>query len=276
LLNKTSGWISNILGGWQLGVIYNGQSGQPFSIVAGDMQYGISSGLSSGCNAFSGIPIFASTSTIGGGANCQSGLSLPDVVSPLWTTPKGKLERNGPDGNSTYYGNPSPFATIIDPQCNTPSLIGRSAMSDPAGLTYQSCQLRALVLKVPHGTPGAFLTQEVDSGATPVLIMLQNPMPGKQGNLGAQTMRQPGRFYLDANLAKTFMFAERRGVQIRIDATNVLNHPTPADLYFSLGPGGGFNDQSNATLSSFSSGCVGNGNAFCGRQVQFGIRMINN
>jgi hypothetical protein len=137
------------------------------------------------------------------------------------------------------------------------------------------------VLKVPAGTPGAFYSSEVDSGATPVLVMLQNPMPGKQGSLGAQTLRQPGRTYLDANLAKAFMFTERRGIQIRIDATNVLNHPTPSDLYFSLGPGGSFNDQTNAAQSALSSGCFsGNinipGNAFCGRQVQFGIRMINN
>jgi hypothetical protein len=271
LLSKAPGWMNAVLGGWQMGIIFNAQSGQPFSIFAGDMLYGISNGVSSGCNAFTG--------SLGvTGTGCVSGLSFPDVVSSLWSNPTGKIRRNGPDGTTTYYGNPSPFATITDPQCS--NAVGRSAMSDPSGLNFAQCSLKALVLKVAPGTPGAFYSSEVDSGATPVLIMLQNPMPGKQGTLGAQTLRQPGRTYLDANLSKTFMFTETRGVQIRIDATNVLNRPTPADMYFSLGPGGSFNDQTNAEQSALSNGCfAGNinipGNAFCGRQVQFGIRMIN-
>jgi hypothetical protein len=111
--------------------------------------------------------------------------------------------------------------------------------------------------------------------------MLQNPMPGKQGNMGGGTMRQPGRFYLDANLVKTFMFTETRGVQLRVDATNVLNHPTPSDVYLSLGPQGTpfetslerFNE-STAARSAIASGCLGT-NVFCGRQVQVSFRMLN-
>ena len=76
-------------------------------------------------------------------------------------------------------------------------------------------------LEGPEGTAGAFPMSATDP--TPVLIMLQNPLPGHQGSLGGGTMRQPGRFYLDANLSKTFMFTETRGIQIRVDATNVLN-----------------------------------------------------
>jgi hypothetical protein len=271
VLTNSSGILAKLVGGWQIGIIYNAQSGQPFSIFAGDMLYGQSTGTSSNCNAYSG-------SGLSGGSNCQSGLSFPDIVSPLWTTPQGHSQRNGPDGSTTYFGYPSPFATIRDPQCT--NLVGRSALSDPGGVNLQQCNLRALVMKVAPTTPGAFFADEVDSGQTPVLVMLQNPLPGKQGSLGAQTMRQPGRFYLDANLSKTFMYTERRGIQIRIDATNVLNHPTPADLYFSLGPGGTVVDQSDATTSALSSGCfAGNanvpGNAFCGRQVQFSIRMLN-
>ncbi|HEX4997619.1 MAG TPA: TonB-dependent receptor [Terriglobia bacterium] len=277
LLGKTSGILGKLLGGWQMALILNGQSGQPFSIYAGDMLYGSSSGTASNCTAFSGT-------TFGGGTNCQSGLSFPDVVSNLWTTPKGKLENNGPNGSSTYYGNPTPFALIRDPQCA--GSVGRSSTSDIGSVSggvlgtfnlQNSCSLNALVMKVAPGTPGAFPLSATDP--TPVLIMLQNPLPGHQGSLGAQTMRQPGRFYLDANLAKTFMFSERRGVQLRVDATNVLNHPQPADLYFSLGPGGTFSDQSTAALRSLANGCATQnttGIAGCGRQIQLGFRMINN
>jgi hypothetical protein len=87
------------------------------------------------------------------------------------------------------------------------------------------------------------------------------------------------------------MFSERRGVQLRVDATNVLNHPQPADLYFSLGPGGSFNDQSSGATRALANGCYNqytststaqnvtglqNGLANCGRQIQVSFRMINN
>jgi hypothetical protein len=272
LLKSSSGWVARLVGGWQLGIIYNAQSGQPFSIIAGDTLYGFSGtdGNAGGCNAFSG--------TLGvSGANCASGLSYPDIVSPLWTDISGKAKKDGPGGTTTYFGYPAPFEYIRDPQCD--NAVGRSAMTDASsafGLSGTSqCSLRALVLKVAPGTPGAFYSSEVDGGATPVLIMLQNPMPGKRGSLGAQTMRQPSRFYLDANLVKTFMFYERRGFQIRIDATNVLNHPTAPDQYFSLIGASTFaeQNQSDSQATAFSSGCVA-GNAFCGRQVQVSFRII--
>jgi hypothetical protein len=261
LLNKAPGWVGKILGGWQMGIIYNVQSGQPFSIIAGDMMYGASTSNSSNCNAYSG--------STGNTLFCGSGLVFPDVVSPLWSSPKGKTQRNGTDGSTSYFGNPSPFALIPDPQCS--NMVGYHPVSDlgrtllNGGTGVFTCDLRALVLKVPAGTPGAFPLSASDP--TPVLIMLQNPLPGKQGTLGGSTMRQPGRFYLDANLAKRFMFAERRGIEFRVDATNVLNHPTPADMFFNIGPGGTFSDQSTSALSAFASEA---------RRVQVGVRMINN
>jgi hypothetical protein len=271
-LSKAPGWLNRITGGWQMGVIYNLQSGQPMSIFAAETMFGSSAATATGCDAYSG--------TFGtGGANCASSLTFPDVVSPLWTNPQGSFRRNGSDGSSTYFGNPSPFGIISDPQCvnGTVALVADRPTLNPLST---NCNMRALVLKVPEGTPGAFPMSATDP--TPVLIMLQNPMPGRQGNLGGGTMRQPGRFYLDANLSKTFMFTETRGIQIRVDATNVLNHATPSDLYLSLGPSGdtpdsvlaGFNS-STAARSALASGCFGS-NVACGRQVQFGIRMINN
>jgi hypothetical protein len=296
-LAHAPGIVTRILGGWQMSVIFNAQSGQPFSIYAGDTLYGVSSGVAvtgnlntgGGCNAYAGTAFSPSAGT---GLNCQSGLSFPDIVSPLWTNPRGKLQKNGPGGNTTFFGNPSPFALIPDPQCTNGEYVNRNAFTDPGTFNLaNSCSLQALVMKVPAGTPGAFFASQVDSGATPVLIMLQNPLPGKQGSLGAQTMRQPARTYLDASLSKNFMFSERRGVQLRVDATNVLNHPQPADLYFSLGPGGSFNDQSSGATRALANGCYNqytststaqnvtglqNGLANCGRQIQVSFRMINN
>jgi len=38
-----------------------------------------------------------------------------------------------------------------------------------------------------------------------------------------------GRWSLDGNLAKTFQISESKSVQLRIDAINIFNHPTPID-----------------------------------------------
>ena len=54
-----------------------------------------------------------------------------------------------------------------------------------------------------------------------------NPVPGKQGNLGLTTIEGLGTIRFDANLSKTFRITESKSIQLRIDATNVLNHPTP-------------------------------------------------
>jgi hypothetical protein len=271
LLSKAPRWAHMILGGWQMGIIYNGQSGAPWSIAAGDSMYGSTTGSGAFCDAYAGAGF-------SGASNCTSGLVFPDIVSPLWTNPQGSMRRDPTDGRVTYFGNPNPFGVIADPQCSNGAVMTGLDRTGGTSLASQ-CALRALVLKVAPGTPGAFPLSPTDP--TPVLIMLQNPMPGKQGNLGGGTMRQPGRFYLDANLVKTFMFTETRGIQIRVDATNVLNRPTPSDVYLNLGPQitpvetvlERFNE-SNPARSAVASGCLGT-NVFCGRQVQFGIRMIN-
>jgi hypothetical protein len=37
----------------------------------------------------------------------------------------------------------------------------------------------------------------------------------------------PGVIRFDANLGKTFRITETKALQVRFDATNVLNHPNP-------------------------------------------------
>jgi hypothetical protein len=54
-----------------------------------------------------------------------------------------------------------------------------------------------------------------------------NPIPGRQGSLGLSTIEGLGTVKFDANISKTFRITESKSLQVRIDATNVLNHPTP-------------------------------------------------
>jgi hypothetical protein len=54
---------------------------------------------------------------------------------------------------------------------------------------------------------------------------LQNSKPGTQGNFGNNLLQLPRRQNLDANLSKTFQISESKSLQMRLDATNILNHP---------------------------------------------------
>jgi hypothetical protein len=91
------------------------------------------------------------------------------------------------------------------------------------------CGLQAVARLVQPGTPGA----TVINGQT-VQIVLQNPQPGRQGTLGQNTVENLGVIRFDANLSKTFRISETKSLQVRIDATNVLNHPTPGGPSFSI------------------------------------------
>jgi len=56
-------------------------------------------------------------------------------------------------------------------------------------------------------------------------VLLVNPQPGETGTLGLRTLLGPGRFEFDANLVKKVRIDERRELEFRADAVNVLNHP---------------------------------------------------
>jgi hypothetical protein len=61
-----------------------------------------------------------------------------------------------------------------------------------------------------------------------VVNVLVNPNPGEFGTLGHRALSYWGQFSFDANAQKTFRLTESKQLSIRIDATNVLNHPQPA------------------------------------------------
>ena len=50
-------------------------------------------------------------------------------------------------------------------------------------------------------------------------------------------MRGPGQFSLDANIQKRFRLTESKQLSLRIDTTNVLNHPTPGVPNYFVGGG---------------------------------------
>ena len=127
-------------------------------------------------------------------ANMLYAGGVPDVVGPFPSKGFGQVQWNGNYGN--FFGDR--FISVPDPQCNG---IADSLKS--------LCTLKAVA--------------DAKTGQ----ILLQNPQPGKRGTLGRQTMELPGSWAFDAAMSKTVRIAESKSLVIRVDSTNVFNHPVP-------------------------------------------------
>jgi len=163
------------------------------------------------------------------------GNGRPNIVGP-WTNPKGSVKWNGQNGE--FFS--EEYATYVDPQC--------LGVTTADGLR-DNCSLRGLAKVVPQGTSGAIPLTNGTFG----IPLLENPRPGQQGNLGAYTLSTLGRWSLDTNLSKTFKIDESKSVQFRLDAKNILNHPTPADPVGLTNAGSSFADNFGQVTSKTGS-----------------------
>ncbi|MBI4471696.1 MAG: carboxypeptidase regulatory-like domain-containing protein [Acidobacteria bacterium] len=129
-----------------------------------------------------------------GAANRLYANGTADIVGSFSSRPFGSVQWDGDYGS--YFG--ARFSQIMDPQCGLVAAELRSY-----------CTLRAVT--------------DAKTGD----ILLQNPSPGKRGTLGRQTMELPGDWRFDAAMSKTVRINETKSLQVRMDAINVFNHPTP-------------------------------------------------
>jgi hypothetical protein len=159
-------------------------------------------------NAFSGSPatISANTTLYGNGT--------PDVVGP-WNVRDGQVQWGQDIGNEnlggTYFGPVGTYQLVPDPQCAPGGILDHT---DALGYNLRTasgvCEMTALA----------------DASGR---ILLQNPLPGKRGTLGQRTITGRGAWRLDGSLSKTFQITESKQIQLRFDATNVLNHADPGN-----------------------------------------------
>jgi hypothetical protein len=146
------------------------------------------------------------------------------VATVDWKTPEGHAEWNGPNGNTgTFFGTDNYFTTR-DPQCTDTTVVAASLTT--------FCTLNALAVKAPEGAPRSFALSQ----ANPVNVVygLLNPLPGQIGTFGNRTIDSWGQFFLDANIQKSFQISESKALSIRVDATNILNHPQLATPNFAV------------------------------------------
>jgi hypothetical protein len=135
-------------------------------------------------------------------ANMLYGNGVADIVSPI-DVKAGRVAWNGQSG--TYFGSGT-LNRVTDPQC-------LEVQGTPATLTTPATGLQALCN-----------LQAVRNAATGQIVF-QNPRPGNRGTVGRQTVSLPGNWSFDAAMGKTLRLTESKSFQIRLDATNILNHP---------------------------------------------------
>jgi hypothetical protein len=163
----------------------------------------------------------------------------PDIVGP-WVKPN--LDPTWISNAGWIYGGPGQYTNFKDPQCTNNVANGVIASNPDSGTgTNQfnfgaSCTLNGLAAIVAAGTPGAYPVLDASGNPTGqfAVNVLQNSMPGTQGNFPHSKLQLPRRQTLDANLSKSFRLAEDKTLQLRIDATNVLNHPNWGEPSFNI------------------------------------------
>src|SRR6266850_6724899 len=143
------------------------------------------------------IATFSTNNNIGVNQLYNNG--TPDIVAPF-DTKSGKVQFTG--GASGSYFSRELYKQVTDPQC--------------AALTAQNLRNACTLSAIADAKTGQ--------------ILLQNPLPGTRGTLGQRAVEGPSRWRFDASLGKTVKITESKSVQIRMDATNVFNHPEPQPM----------------------------------------------
>jgi len=158
------------------------------------------------------------------------GNGVPDVVGPFDKSNKYSWVSTSTAGYLFSDGNGKDLYTKVkDPQCLNTAIVAASLAA--------SCTLNAVANS---------------SGQ----VVLQTPLPGKRGTLGLNPIYTVGTRTADLAIQKRVRVSEGVSATVRLDATNVFNHPTPGTEggFFAAAPAvSDLNLQSGVPFGSYSS-----------------------
>jgi hypothetical protein len=191
------------------------------------------------------------------------------VRPELFDTTAGHVQWDPGARYGYYWGDPSKFAEGPDLQCYDETIVFYDYHweMDPDGVMQRvedrssslrdDCldnQLSALYKPVPYTFEGweyDYDNADPDSDwiwvdeermeYSPATVIMQHPMPGEYGSFGLNRIEGVGSFSLDMAIGKTVQLTEGKSVQFRVDASNIMNHPSP-------GGGGGTVNQDGTPL----------------------------
>jgi hypothetical protein len=128
---------------------------------------------------------------------------------------QGKVEWADGDDSGWFFGEDR-YSVALDPQCTNNAIVAPSLQGQ--------CDRNALY----------------DSSGN---LIFRTPLPGEVGTFRDQLFT-PGRWTLDMALTKRVQINERMNVEVRMDATNIFNHPTPSS-------GGNSNPTNSIQMGNF-------------------------
>jgi hypothetical protein len=154
-------------------------------------------------NVVSGAPLQVTTSRSG----LYSGTEAILIDPSLFNARMGKVSwENGAQFGSYFSG----YNQALDPQCTNSAVVATSLQS--------LCTLNAL-----YDASGK--------------LVFRTPRPGEFSNY-RDNIFGPGDWDLDMAISKKLRINERINMELRVDGTNILNHPQPANPNLSIQGGG--------------------------------------
>jgi hypothetical protein len=175
---------------------------------------------------------------LGGIFSWTSGAPLT-ITSPLWTFTSAStaFTVTTPDVVGDF---PKSFGKVTKVANGVTYLPGMKQINDPSvnGVT------------TANGLNGQFSNKAItDAQGNLVLV---NPAPGKNGNLGLKWIEGPPSLGFDANLIKRVRMTETKEFEFRVDVVNVLNHPVFGNPNLNI----------NSTGTGTTTGIAGNNVSF--------------
>jgi hypothetical protein len=204
LFRNSSGTFARIIEGWRFGSIWTASSGAWTNITAQNTLYA------------NGVPDIAD----------------PALLKELLND--AKVNWGAPTGSNGFlegrYFDPAKWTKVPDPQC--------AAVTNLQNFNTGAnrCVLQAVAKVVDPSTPNSFPLNDSNYPGKNGVIVLKNPQPGQQGNLGFSVLRGLPVWRFDSNISKAFRITETKNIQLRVDAFNVLNHPQPGNPNLSINP----------------------------------------
>jgi hypothetical protein len=136
------------------------------------------------------------------GQSMLYGLGVPDIVGPFDPKDYNFVWADGANAGNVFTGDDglAKYRRRKDPQCSNTALVM------PA--LFNNCTINAI---------------ETTDGQ----VVLQTPLPGKRGTFGQNRFENLGFWAADMAIQKQVRISESKSVTVRVDATNIFNHPTP-------------------------------------------------
>jgi len=156
--------------------------------------------------------------TISGQTNYLWGNNTASIVNPF-DFKSGYVDWKPGAAQGLYWGEDL-YSMVKDPQCTN------SALVTTANGLNNYCTLTGMAYKNDNSK-----------------FIFVNTVPGTQPNMGRYNLSSPSNWSADGAFSKSVRLTEGKTFQIRIDATNIFNHPVPAAPWVSMAPMYGMNFQ---------------------------------